>query len=63
MIKFLTLRASMYDSLVILFKELLNFSSTSSIYCNTSDEEPRPYIQADFRKEVFQAIHDLAHKQ
>jgi cleavage and polyadenylation specificity factor subunit 1 len=36
-------------------------SITVSIYCDTSAGEPRPYISAPLRLQVFQSAHDLSH--
>lgn len=37
------------------------FGSNSYLFCETSDKGPRPFIPADFHKEVFYAVIDLAH--
>ncbi|CAD7083758.1 unnamed protein product [Hermetia illucens] len=43
------------------FRELPIFGSNLSLCCEDSEKGPRPYIPATFRKEVFHAVHDLAH--
>ncbi|CAD7085746.1 unnamed protein product [Hermetia illucens] len=43
------------------FRELPIFGSSLSLCCEDSEKGPRPYIPATFRKEVFHAVHDLAH--
>lgn len=35
--------------------------SNSYLFCDSSDKGPRPFIPNDFRKEVFHAVHVLAH--
>lgn len=38
------------------FRELPILSSMSNIFCEDSDMEPRPYISADFCKEVLHVV-------
>jgi cleavage and polyadenylation specificity factor subunit 1 len=35
--------------------------TTFSIYCDTSDRKPRPYVPASLRLQVFQSVQDLSH--
>lgn len=42
-------------------KKILSINTTSPVYCDTSVQPPRPYITPDFRKQVFDMLHNIHH--
>lgn len=43
------------------FKQVAMPSSTTAIYCETSTSFVRPYLPEEFRKEAFNAVHNISH--
>jgi len=50
-----------FTSTSLKLKKFILLETASSIYCDTSKEEIRPYIPESLRRRVFDMVHQMSH--